>query len=167
MKTLVVWWICCTLAACSSAVSSSTPSSTAPPATLPAWPTLPATTSTPAGSSTEIPPLPRCTGMHRLNDPVEFDWPNLKTSMEQFIASAWEYYSCDQPPAEVAGLYRQELPKAPYNLSEMNWLQRDQGTLGIYFAQSGLWTYVWFLARPGDAQGSYLVVAQSFASVEC
>ncbi len=161
LKTLVVLWTYCALAACSPAASPSTLISTAPPTELPAI------TSTPAGSRTEMPPLPACTGMQKLNDPVEFDWPNLKASMEQFIASAWEYYSCEQPPAEVARLYREALPNAPYNLSEMNWLQRDQGTLGIYFSQAGLWYYVWFLPQPGDARRSYLVLTESMASVEC
>ncbi len=169
LTAMELLWICCMLAACSPAASRPMPTPTAPPADLPASPTPASTsTSTPSGSSlVDIPPFPACTGMQNLQDPVEFDWPNLKASMEQFIASAWQYYSCDQPPADVIAVYRDRLGKPPYNLWESNWLEREQGTLGIYFSESGLWYYVWFLPQPGDPAKSYIVVAESMASVEC
>ncbi len=170
LRSLAVLWMCGALGACAPAASARTPLPTA-------WPSDPAAaataslppssaTSTPSGTSA-MPPFPECTGMQKLDQAVQFDWPNLKTSMEQFIASAWEYHSCAQPPAEVAKLYRAALPNDPYKLWDSNWLEREQGTLGIYFSQSGLWYYVWFLPKPGDARGSYIILAESFASVEC
>ena len=157
------------LAACSAAVSPSAPGATAPATVPTAAPAAqrPPSTDTPSGGKAEMPPFPRCAGMQRLDRPVEFDWPNLKASMEQFIASAWQYYSCDQPPAEVMELYRSSLAKPPYALWEANWLEREQGVLGIYFSEAGLWYYIWYLPQPGDPQRSYIVVAESFASVEC
>ena len=111
--------------------------------------------------------LPHCEGLQKLKEPVKFDWPNLNDHMEQFIGTAWEYYACEQAPADVARLYREQLPEPPYNLQETNWLERQEGTLGIYFSQTGLWTYVWFIPQPNDPQKSYVIIAESFASVEC
>ena len=158
---------CCTLAACSSPASPAAPAAASLPTEALAAPATPSPTSTPSARRTEMPPFPACKGMQKLDEPVVFDWPNLKASMEQFIASAWDYYSCDQPAAEVITLYHEPLGKAPYNLWEANWLEREQGTLGIYFSDSGLWYYVWFLPQPDDPAKSYIVLAESMASVEC
>ena len=169
IRILPTLWLCCVLAGCAGA-SPSTPAPNPQATSLLATSTLAATTSsptTPPADKTDLPPFPPCTGLQALKDPVQLSWPNLNDQMEQFIGSEWQYYSCEQPPSEVAKAYRDQLTKAPYNLQETNWLERDEGTLGIYFAQSGLWYYMWFIAQSDNAHRSYIIVAESFASVEC
>ncbi len=168
IKILPVLFLACVPVGC----AGTSPTAPAPPTQatiLPATATPPAVTSIPTQPAykTDLPPFPPCASMQILEGPVQFNWPNLSDQMEQFIGGEWKYYSCDQPPAEVAKAYRDQLAKAPYNLKEINWLVRDEGTLGIYFAQSGLWYYVWFIAQPNNVQMSYIIVAVSFASVEC
>ncbi len=105
--------------------------------------------------------------MQRLEGPVKFTWPNLEARLQDFVRPWWSYFSCDEPPAQVAALYRQQLPKSPYNMEETNWLERPEGTLGIYFSQTGEWDYVWIVPQPGDPKKTYIIVAETFSYVEC
>ncbi len=102
-----------------------------------------------------------------LAGPVKFDWPDLAQHQQDFSRSQWTYISCDQPAAQVAALYRQQLPRPPYSMDETNWLDRPEGALGVYFAQTGAWEYIWFVPQPEDAQKSYVIVSETFAYVEC
>ncbi len=166
-RSLVAMSLSLLLAACSAAGEPSRP-------TVPASPSVSSVATAPVASPT-LPPqspdaqsvLPHCEGMQNLKDPVKLDWPNLEQRKQEFISTAWQYYSCEQPPAEVAAQFRQQLPKPPYNMEETNWIERQEGRLGIYFSQTGLWHYIWFIPQRGDPQKSYVVVAESFASVEC
>ncbi len=160
-------WFSLVLAACSPATPASAPP--VPPAPSPTVAAISQVATPTAQLDKASTPVlfPVCKGMQKLKDPIEFDWPNLREHIDEFIGTAWEYYACEQPAAEVAQLYRQQLPLAPYNLEETNWLERQEGTLGIYFSQTGAWNYVWFIPQPGDPQKSYVIVTESFASVDC
>ena len=127
-----------------------------------------APTAAPAPVTKEaMPPFPPCKGMQSLSDPVNFEWPNLNEHRQEFSRSQWTYFACEQPAPEVAASYRQQLPEPPYSLDETNWLERQEGTLGVYFSQKGAWDYIWFIPRPNDPQKSYLIIAETFAYVEC
>ncbi len=155
------------LAACSAPGTPGMPTLAASPIASPVATSAAASLPPPPKSTESLPALPHCAGMQELKDAVQLDWPNLEQRKQEFISTAWRYYSCEEPPAQVAASFRQQLPKPPYNMQETNWLEREEGTLGIYFSQTGLWHYVWFISQPGDPQKSYVIVAESFASVEC
>ena len=125
-------------------------------------------TSTPPPAKTQAPrAFPRCDGMQALKDAVDFDWPNLADHKQEFWRSQWTYFACEQPAEEVAALYRRQLTEPPYGMEETNWLERQEGTLGVYFSQAGSWAYVWFIPQPNDPQRSYVIIAESFTYVEC
>lgn len=105
--------------------------------------------------------------MQLLTDPVQFDWPNLEEHKQDFFRSTWTYYSCDEAAPHVASLYQQDLPQPPYGMQETNWLERTEGTLGVYFSQTGAWDYIWFIPQRDDVQKSYVIIAETFAYVEC
>ncbi len=105
--------------------------------------------------------------MQALTGPVKFAWPNLDARLQDFVRPWWSYFSCDEPAAKVSALYRQELPKPPYNMDETNWLERPEGTLGIYFSETGEWDYIWIVPQPADPQKAYVIVAETFSYVEC
>ncbi len=111
--------------------------------------------------------FPHCDGMQALTGPVKFAWPNLDDRMQDFVRPWWSYFSCDEPAGEISALYRQALPKPPYNMAETNWLERPEGTLGIYFSQTGEWDYIWIVPQPADPQKAYIIVAETFSYVEC
>ncbi len=163
-RSLLILWLASLMAACSTAAplsSGATPLATPAPATALAASTLPASTKKPA------PGFPHCNGMLLLSEPVQFDWPNLAEHKQDFSRSQWTYYSCDQSASKVASMYRQDLPRSPYSMDETNWLVLQEGTLGVYFSQTGAWDYIWFVPQPDDTQKSYVIVAETFAYVEC
>lgn len=166
-RSLLVISLLMVLAACSAPATPGTPTLPASPTVSPVATSVAATLPSAPQSTDSLSALPHCDGMQELKNAVQLDWPNLEQRKQEFISTAWQYYSCEQPPAQVAALFRQQLPKPPYNMQETNWLEREEGTLGIYFSQTGLWHYVWFISQPGDSQKSYVIVAESFASVEC
>lgn len=135
---------------------------------------LPSTASTPTPYSTMVVPtpmsipvyilslMPRCTGVQVLDQPVKFDWPNVEKRLEDLAGADWGYYSCPRPAAEISAFYREQMPKPPYNLTETNWVDRSEGSLGIYYHATRLtWMYVWVVPQPGDAQAAYVIAAQT------
>jgi hypothetical protein len=102
-----------------------------------------------------------------VKDRVDFDWPNLDAHFQEFLGSIWSYYSCEQPQADVSSLYREQLLMPPFNLQEVNWFDREEGALGVYFSQKGSWHYVWIVPQPDDSQRTYVIIAESYAYIEC
>ncbi len=167
IRTLVVIVLLSVLASCAVGTSPQVPASTQS-----ALATMDVTPST--AHSTVEPPrtklvqtFPECSGMQKLQGAVQFDWPTLAEHLQDFSRSQWTYYSCDQSASNVASLYRQDLPRPPYGMEETNWLERQEGTLGIFFSQKGAWDYIWFVPQPDDAQKSYVIISETFAYVEC
>ncbi len=72
----------------------------------------------------------------------------------------------------MAALYREQMPKPPYNLNETNWVDQPEGALGVYYEPvSGTWIYLWVVPQTEDTQTSYVIVAKSgskpFDAGEC
>ncbi len=165
MKIVLGLWLCSRLAACSQAViANPTAGSAGPtPAQNPA-----------SMTSTPLPPtkdpvdlFPHCEGMRSLENAVEFSWPNINERIHQLEGSHWTYIACEQPQAEVAALYRKQLPQAPYNLHETNWIERAEGSVGIYYTRAGAWDYVWIVPQANDTHTSYVIIAESFTALSC
>ena len=95
--------------------------------------------------------------------PIAFSWPNI----EQITDATWGYYSCDQPQAAVAAFYRAQLPGEPYNYMEVNWVERAQGVVGVYYVLVSTYLYVWMIPQPDNPQRSYVIVALSSEAVDC
>src|SRR5512146_528185 len=163
-------WLASWLLSLTAACSATVPTDVAATAPILAAAT-PATASRTAGPTLAVSTrkasasFPRCPGMELLTEPVQFDWPTLAEHQQDFSRSQWTYFSCDEPAAEAAALYRQELPQPPYGLEETNWLDRQESALGVYFSQAGAWDYIWFVPQPGTAQKSYVIISESFAYV--
>ena len=174
MKRFQLAWlfICiCVTTACESA----------PPPPASTLPVLPATTAlvslTPTAETSLLPAtpdfqaqgeslqsnIPRCSGMEILKNPIDFSWPNI----EQIEGATWGYYSCDQSQPELAAFFRAQLPQAPYDDMEINWVQRDNGTVGVYYVTAGTYMYVWMLPLPNNSQESYAVVAIASEMIDC
>lgn len=110
--------------------------------------------------------IPRCDGIQILDQPVKFVWPNVEQRLKDLEGSDWGYFSCPRPVAEVSVFYREQMPKPPYNLNETNWVDRSEGTLGVYYHTARrTWTYIWVVPQPGDRQASYVIVAQTASEV--
>jgi hypothetical protein len=107
--------------------------------------------------------IPNCTGLNVLDSPVIFSWPNL----DQIVDSSWGYYSCNQSQADVAAFYRKQLPKEPYDDMEINWVEKDNGTVGVYYVTADIYLYIWMLPQPDDPQASYVIVALDSKIIEC
>ncbi len=104
--------------------------------------------------------IPRCEGIQVRDKPVEFAWPNIEQRMKELEKSYWGYYSCPQSPATVSAFYREQMPRPPYNKDETNWVDRPEGTLGVYYNDaSQIWIYMWVVPQPADASSSYVIVA--------
>ncbi len=167
-KILLAVWLSSLMVGCSAGASAS-PSVAAPVATA-AAPAMASPVDAPTvipGTKEAMPAFPQCTGMQKLSEPVNFDWPNLNEHRQEFFRSQWTYFICQEPASEVAASYRQHLPKPPYAMDETNWLERPEGSLGVFFSQKGAWDYIWFIPQPENPQASYLIVAETFAYVEC
>jgi hypothetical protein len=106
--------------------------------------------------------LPHCDGYKALKDPVPLIWPQAEDRIKELEGSSWHYYSCPQPQATVAKFYRENMTKPPYNMNETNWVEREEGTLGVYFfSPSGDWTYLWVIPQSTDPQATYVLIAQN------
>ena len=133
-----------------------------PAATPVATPTaVPSPAPSPTGTPSEVAEwrdTPACDGLEKLPQAILFDWEGKE---EVGDAGTWEYYRCQQPQAQVAAFYREMSLKPPYNWQEMAWVEKPQGTLGIYFhAAFQVWLYRWVLPDPAGEQTSRVVVAR-------
>jgi len=126
-------------------------------------PLLPATPDFQAQGESLLSNIPKCTGMEILKNPIDFSWPNI----EQVEGATWGYYSCDQSQPELAAFYRAQLPQAPYDDMEINWVQRGDGTVGVYYVTAGTYMYVWMLPQPDNSLESYAVVAIASEMIDC
>ncbi len=137
------------------------------PPPRPAASPTPIMTSVPMAVSTPMPiadyilsVIPRCDGIQILDQPVKFVWPNVEQRLKDLEGSDWGYYRCPRPVAEISAFYREQMLKPPYNMRETNWVDRSEGTLGVYYHTARqTWTYMWVVPRPGDLQASYVIVA--------
>jgi hypothetical protein len=126
------------------------------PTPLPTRTPAPTATSEPVGDYVPS-DVPRCQGVKMLDRALKFEWVGVDAVGD----GAWYYYHCDQKPGDLATLYRPVMIKAPYEWGEINWVERPEGTLGVYFnTVRQNWLYLWFLSDTTSAGGSYLVVAE-------
>lgn len=109
--------------------------------------------------------FPPCGEIKFLDEPVVFDWPNIQQRLKELEDGDIGYFTCPQPPDEVYPFIETGIVKPPYNFTEINRVERPQGTLDLYYHSAmGTWLYVWVVPMPGDAQTSLVVVAESDAS---
>jgi hypothetical protein len=138
----------------------------------------PASTPTSYTSSTAVPNsfamseslllrIPKCEGIEVQNKPIIFRWPNIETRIKELGDALWGYYSCDQSQAEVAAFYREHMPEPPYNNQESNWVERAEGSVGIYFNSANAWLYIWIVPQKNDPKKTYVIVAISYILVDC
>jgi hypothetical protein len=136
----------------------------APPATPTPVPT-PIPTATVAPFPTRFPTptiydarhMPGCDGFEPLADRFRFEWPGIEEIKD---VTDWAYFRCTQSPTQVAAFYREKMVNPPYNWQEIAWVERPEGTLGVYFhTVFQRWLYVWMLPRPNDPK-AHLVVAE-------
>ncbi len=166
VSVILILWLSFTLAACHG--SDATDGLSGSPASRPGQNPAPAATSTPLPpTKSPIDLFPRCEAMQVLSNKIKFDWPNIDQRIRELQGSHWTYLSCEQPQVEVAALYRKQLPQAPYNLHETNWIEREEGSVGIYYTRAGTWDYVWIVPQPNDAHTSYVIIAESFTALSC
>jgi len=120
---------------------------------------------TPGSSTWLLDMIPSCSGIKTLSQQVAFPWPNIDRRKRQLLGSNWGYFTCNQPADAVSRFYRDRLPKAPYQMKEVSWVARREGTLGIFHnPYSFTWVYLWVVPQPGAPQNALLVVAQNFGS---
>jgi hypothetical protein len=111
--------------------------------------------------------IPQCEGLKILDQPLKFDWPNIEARIAEIGGALWGYYSCEQPQADVAAFYKEHTPEPPFNHEEVNWVQRVQGDVGVYYnAASSVWMYVWMVPQPGDPLKTFVIVAESFEPIK-
>jgi hypothetical protein len=54
------------------------------------------------------------------------------------------------------------LVQPPYNLVEINWVERQQGFLGLYYDSPTLaWFYIWVVPQAQDKQNSFVIIVKS------
>ena len=104
--------------------------------------------------------IPRCDKVKILDQPVKFAWPNVEKRIKALEGSEWGYYSCPQTQDAVSTFYREGMRKKPYSMGETNWVDRPEGTLGVYYhSRSRVWIYLWVVPQPADVRASYVIVA--------
>ncbi len=151
--------------------------STAGPASLPpsaeALPTAKIAASLPTAASVSsstseylLSRIPHCNGIE-IRDPFTFNWPNLAERIRELNTNLWGYFACNQSPSDVAQFYRADMPKPPYNMQETNWIDRKEGSVGVFYNSAYAWIYLWVIPQPSDPQASYVIIAQSFNAVSC
>jgi hypothetical protein len=111
--------------------------------------------------------IPQCSGMEVLEKPIVFSWPDISTRIQELGEAQWGYYSCDLLQADASGFYKKQLTDSPFNYLETNWIDRKEGTVGVYFVSSSTWMYVWVVPQPGDPGRSFVIVALSSEAIEC
>jgi hypothetical protein len=159
------------MAACSGNAAQAEPSVTIPPAPVTDSSTSP-NSQTPEPTplslgAAMLEKLPKCDGIQVLDQPIKFDWPNIDERLQELADAQWGYYSCPQPQPIVAAFYREQMPKPPVNMYETNWVERTEGSVGVYYnGSSTIWTYLWVISQPRGAQKSYVIVAQSLDPVQ-
>lgn len=117
----------------------------------------------PGDSSWLLQMIPNCTGVKTLSQQLAFPWPNIDRRKRQLAGSNWGYFTCSQPADVVSRFYRDQITKAPYQMKEVSWVARREGTLGIFQnTYSYTWVYLWVVPQPGAPQNALLVVAQNF-----
>ncbi len=110
--------------------------------------------------------LPKCQGVKILDNPVKFSWPNIDQRLRELEGSYWGYYACPLAPATASALYREQMPRPPYNKTETNWVSRPEGTLGVYYSEgANMWIYMWIVPQANNPQESYLIVAMANGKV--
>jgi len=107
--------------------------------------------------------IPNCNGLQALDTPIVFSWPNL----DQVVGASWGYYSCNQSQADVAAFYREQLPKEPYDDMEINWVEKENGTVGVYYVTADIYLYIWMLPQQDNPQASYIIVALDSQIIQC
>jgi len=164
----LVCGLCLVIAACSSSPNQVAPSATTPPGIYPeTTQTSPTPEATPLSlGASLLKSLPKCDGILVLDNPVKFDWPNIDERLQELSDALWGYYSCPGPQAEVAAFYRNQMPKPPNNMDETNWVERAEGSVGVYYNGASTWIYLWVVPQPEDAQKSYVIVAESLDPVQ-
>jgi hypothetical protein len=111
--------------------------------------------------------IPKCYGIEVQEKPIIFSWPNIETRINELGDALWGYYSCDQPQAEVVAFYRAHMPDPPYNNQESNWVEREEGSVGVYYNSANAWLYLWVVPQQDDPQKTYVIVAISYILVDC
>ena len=162
--------LCCLsfIAACTSAPQQVTPISSAPITTLKADISSTATVANSMAMSESLQlRIPKCDGIEVQEKPIIFSWPNIETRIEELGDALWGYYSCDQPQADVVAFYRAHMPEPPYNNQETNWVERAEGSVGVYYNSANAWLYIWIVPQPNDPQKTYVIVAISYALINC
>jgi hypothetical protein len=108
--------------------------------------------------------LPKCGRIQVLDTPVKFDWPNIDERLQELADALWGYYSCPGSQKDIAAFYRQQMPKPPINMYETNWVERAEGSVGVYY--NGVsWIYLWVVPQPDNLNSSFVIVAQSYNPV--
>jgi hypothetical protein len=157
------------MVACSNNPQLTEPSATIPPSINPATTQISQTPEpTPLSlSASLLQKLPKCDGIQVLNVPIKFDWPNIDERLQELTDAQWGYYTCPGPRADVASFYRELMPKPPFNQIETNWVERTEGSVGVYYnGSTTIWTYLWVIPQPETAQKSYVIVAESLEPVQ-
>jgi hypothetical protein len=116
--------------------------------------------------------LPNCDEVKVFEQPVKFDWPLIEQRIQELEGADWGYYGCPQPQEVVSTFYQEAMPKTPFLMTEINWVERPQGTLGVYYQSvAQTWLYLWVVPQPTDPQTSYVIVAasdtQEFVGGDC
>jgi hypothetical protein len=158
---LALGFLCLTVA-CSSGIQA-----TPTPVFTPFHLSTSTTPSTPSSSPTPLPAgarilsdLPKCEGIEIAASSVTFDWPNIEQRFRELADSDWYYFSCPQPSDVVSSFYRENATQPPYLLSETNWIDRPEGSLGIYFHSVKRFTlYLWIVPQSTNHQATYLIAA--------
>ncbi len=161
--------LCLVMVACSNNPQLTQPTATVLPALNPVTTqTSPTPEATPLSlGASLLQKLPKCDGIQVLDEPIKFDWPNIDERLQELADAQWGYYSCPAPQADVAAFYRKQMPKPPTNMYETNWVERAEGSVGVYYnGSSTIWTYLWVIPQPDDALKSYVIVAQSLDPVQ-
>jgi hypothetical protein len=166
-RALLICCLClCT--ACSNAHLQTTPTIS----TLASIPT--AATSSPtevsnskAVSASLLLRIPKCEGIEIQEKPIVFSWPNIETRIKELGDALWGYYICDQSQEDVVAFYRANMPEPPYNNQETNWVERAEGSVGIYYNSANAWLYIWIVPKTDDPEKTYVIVAISYVLISC
>jgi hypothetical protein len=154
MKTLAIVAGLALLWAIAACAPAATPTSLPTPVPAPTRVVFPTPLPVAAYDSRHI---PGCDGFELLAERFRFEWPGIEDIGD---VTDWGYYRCAQAPTQVAAIYREKMIHPPYNWQEIAWVERSEGTLGVYFhTVFQRWLYVWVLSRPNDSK-AYLVVAE-------
>jgi hypothetical protein len=111
--------------------------------------------------------IPKCDGIEVQEKPIIFSWPDIETRVKELGDALWGYYGCDQPQAAVVAFYRAHMSEPPYNNQETNWVERAEGSVGIYYNSANAWLYIWIVPQPDDPQKTYVILAISYVLVDC